>query len=94
MVPRRRCRRGLGTREHQCQRDYGRVDEIKYPILDACYDRARDPDFVRPIEDPQLMAKLLEWRSLRVEEFERREHSEATVSDDTEAQLRALGYAK
>ena len=82
------------TREHQCQRDYGSVDEIKYPIHDACYDRAQDPDFVRPIEDAQLMLQLEEWRSLRLEEFKRREHSEATVGSDTEAQLRALGYVK
>jgi len=60
-------RSSIWTDTHQCQQDFGSVD-IDDRFQDGCFARAGDPDFTTPVEQPDLMAKLVKWRSTRAPE--------------------------
>lgn len=56
-------RAAIYTSERACIRDFGSADLEGEAWRDGCWDRAADPDFTRPFEDPALMAKLSAWRT-------------------------------
>lgn len=58
-------RAAIWTSDRQCQHDFGSGPLKGETFDDACYDRRDDPDHGSPIQDPELMAKLLAWRQER-----------------------------
>ena len=52
-------RASLWTPTRQCQKDYGSTFTLlDDAFVDGCFDRQADPDFLAPIEDAALMARL------------------------------------
>ena len=60
-------RAAIWTSSTQCQRDFGSTNLEDDGFVDGCFDRGSDPDFVTPIEDANLMARLETWRQERAE---------------------------
>lgn len=83
---------GIWTAERQCQRDRGSVGTEAPPLLVGCVDRAADPWFLAPFDDPALLAELDAWRSARLAEGARYAVQDAPPSQETRGQLEALGY--
>lgn len=60
-------RASVWTPSRQCQRDYGSVNTPDDDdFASGCFDRAQDPEFATPIEDPALSRRLDEIHSERV----------------------------
>jgi arylsulfatase A-like enzyme len=87
------------TTRNACHKDYRSEEEWnrKERILERemCYDHAADPYGQEPLAslDQGLMAEVAAWRRAAVEEARAWAFTQdAEVSDDVNAQLRALGY--
>jgi arylsulfatase A-like enzyme len=51
-------RASVWTTTQECQKDYGSVLEEPDQFQTACYDRVTDPDFTKPVDAPELVARL------------------------------------
>ena len=61
-------------------------------MVDGCFDRATDPWFALPKDDPALPDELRAWREARLREGEAREVRDALPAAGTTEQLEVLGY--
>lgn len=55
-------RAGVYTTDRACLKDFGSGPLDGEDWRDACYDRAKDPTFEHPLDDPALMSRLEAWR--------------------------------
>jgi len=85
---------GIWTADRQCQHDHGSVGVEAPPLLVGCVDRATDPWFLAPFDDPQLRGELDAWRAARLAEGARHAVQDAPASGGTRGQLEALGYVE
>lgn len=60
-------RASVWTTTHQCQKDFGSAESEPDPtFVDGCYDRKTDPDFTKPVAQPDLMAALEQEHAARM----------------------------
>jgi arylsulfatase A-like enzyme len=86
------------TDQLHCQRDFGTdhaASQSRAPeFVEGCFDRAADPYYTTPIDAPELMAELVEWRAAREQEREAQDASDHAPDAGLTERLRALGYVE
>lgn len=80
----------IWTSTRQCQQFF---EHDRDHLVTGCFDRAEDPDFTTPIEEPELLSDLIRWRSEQLRIAEGKPVERTDVDADVAEQLRILGYA-
>jgi len=82
----------------QCQRDFGTdhdASESRAPdFVEGCFDRVADPTYTSPIENPELMTELVEWRAARELELAASHPVDRAPDAGLTERLKALGYVE